>query len=133
MSGVDYLNFRQTYWNSLMHSPKGTTWKNHKYIKKVDGRYIYNLKDTAKKKVRDLKYNALEKMDSAIHKMKDKEIAKAINETKTAYYDKDKGIVFQSKNGGWFTATDMNLDDFMIHEGEVYKRNKKSGMFEKLK
>lgn len=25
----------------LQHSPKGTTWKDHKYIKKVNGRYIY--------------------------------------------------------------------------------------------
>lgn len=41
MTGADYLQFRQTYRNSLMHSPKGTTWKNHKYIKKENGRYIY--------------------------------------------------------------------------------------------
>lgn len=27
--------------NELMHSAKGTTWENHKYLKKVDGRYIY--------------------------------------------------------------------------------------------
>lgn len=25
----------------LEHSPKGTTWKDHKYIKKVNGRYVY--------------------------------------------------------------------------------------------
>lgn len=25
-----------------MHSPKGTTWKNHKYIKIVNGRHIYD-------------------------------------------------------------------------------------------
>lgn len=27
--------------NDLLHSPKGTTWKDHKYIKKENGRYIY--------------------------------------------------------------------------------------------
>lgn len=27
--------------NHLQHSPKGTTWKDHKYIKKVNGRYVY--------------------------------------------------------------------------------------------
>lgn len=43
MSGIDYLAFRQSYRNSLMHSPKGTTWKNHKYIKKENGRYIYKV------------------------------------------------------------------------------------------
>lgn len=37
----DYLQFRQTYRNSLMHSPKGTTWKKHKYIRKEEKRYIY--------------------------------------------------------------------------------------------
>lgn len=46
--GVDYLVFRQTYRNSLMHSPKGTTWKDHKYIKIENGRYIY---ETAKNKI----------------------------------------------------------------------------------
>lgn len=37
----DYLAFRQSYRNSLMHSPKGTTWKNHKYIRKDGKTYIY--------------------------------------------------------------------------------------------
>lgn len=41
MTGVDYLAFRQSYRNSLMHSPKGTTWKKHKYIRKEEKRYIY--------------------------------------------------------------------------------------------
>lgn len=41
MNGVDYLAFRQSYRNSLIHSPKGTTWKNHKYIRKEEKRYIY--------------------------------------------------------------------------------------------
>lgn len=30
--------------DDLVHSAKGTTWKDHKYIKKVDGRYIYDSK-----------------------------------------------------------------------------------------
>lgn len=50
--GVDYLAFRQSYRNSLMHSPKGTTWKNHKYIKIVDGRYIYD-KDAHEQDIKD--------------------------------------------------------------------------------
>lgn len=29
------------YRKALFHSAKGTTWKNHKYIKKEDGRYYY--------------------------------------------------------------------------------------------
>lgn len=41
MSKPDYLQFRQSYRNSLIHSPKGTTWKNHKYIRKEEKRYIY--------------------------------------------------------------------------------------------
>lgn len=41
MTGVDYLAFRQSYRNSLIHSPKGTTWKKHKYIRKEEKRYIY--------------------------------------------------------------------------------------------
>lgn len=34
----DYRAFRQ---NSLIHSAKGTTWENHKYIKRVNGTYYY--------------------------------------------------------------------------------------------
>lgn len=41
MSRIDYLQFRQSCKNSLMHSPKGTTWKKHKYIRKEEKRYIY--------------------------------------------------------------------------------------------
>lgn len=33
--------FGLTYNNSFAHSPKGTTWKDHKYLKKDGGRYIY--------------------------------------------------------------------------------------------
>lgn len=39
----------------LSHSAKGTTWKKHKYIKKENGRYVYNRSDREKNlKVRDL-------------------------------------------------------------------------------
>lgn len=41
MPKPDYLQFRQSYRNSLIHSPKGTTWKKHKYIRKEEKRYIY--------------------------------------------------------------------------------------------
>lgn len=51
MSGVDYLAFHRSYRDSLMHSPKGTTWKKHKYVKKVNGRYIYDV-DSAERDVR---------------------------------------------------------------------------------
>lgn len=33
---------------SLTHSPKGTTWKNHKYLRKEGGRYIYSEGKNAK-------------------------------------------------------------------------------------
>lgn len=38
----------------LIHSAKGTTWKNHKYIKKENGKYIYasRASSTAKKIVK---------------------------------------------------------------------------------
>lgn len=33
---------RQNYTNMvIVHSAKGSTWKNHKYIKKIQGRYYY--------------------------------------------------------------------------------------------
>ena len=35
--------------DDLVHSAKGTTWKDHKYIKKVDGRYIYDTKTNSKR------------------------------------------------------------------------------------
>lgn len=33
---------------SLTHSPKGTTWKNHKYLRKEGGRYVYSEGKTTK-------------------------------------------------------------------------------------
>lgn len=44
MSGIDYLQFKsymKSKRNELHHSAKGSTWKDHKYIKKVDGTYYY--------------------------------------------------------------------------------------------
>lgn len=44
MPGPDYLQFKsymESQRNDLQHSPKGTTWKDHKYIKKENGKYIY--------------------------------------------------------------------------------------------
>lgn len=37
----DFRDYKGRGVEELMHSAKGTTWKNHKYLKKVDGRYIY--------------------------------------------------------------------------------------------
>ncbi len=40
----DYLEFRRTLRSqrdSIQHSAKGSTWKEHKYIRKENGRYIY--------------------------------------------------------------------------------------------
>lgn len=48
MPGVDWLQFKQTRQamrGELQHSAKGTTWKNHKYIKKENGRYYYEFTD----------------------------------------------------------------------------------------
>lgn len=35
---MDSFDFR----DGIIHSAKGSTWKKHKYIKKVNGRYIYS-------------------------------------------------------------------------------------------
>lgn len=32
--------------SEMEHSAKGTTWKNHKYVKKVGNRYYYNTEDS---------------------------------------------------------------------------------------
>lgn len=37
----DFREYKGRGEEELMHSAKGTTWKNHKYIKKVGNRYIY--------------------------------------------------------------------------------------------
>lgn len=34
----------------VIHSPKGTTWKNHKYIKKINDRYVYEKEKWKKRK-----------------------------------------------------------------------------------
>lgn len=67
MPGPDYLQFRQSYRNSLIHSPKGTTWKNHKYLIKDGNRYIY--KELQKKihvTARDVRDNIKALKDSAV-------------------------------------------------------------------
>lgn len=84
MPGVDYLAFRQSYRNSLIHSPKGTTWKDHKYIKKENGRYIYSIKDKAKEVIdhidygpvgntyRNIKYGVQDIIEEISEEVKDK-------------------------------------------------------------
>lgn len=47
MTRPDFRDF-SSHDEGIMHSPKGTTWKDHKYIKKVNGIYYY-----AKDKVSD--------------------------------------------------------------------------------
>lgn len=44
----DFRDYQGRGAEELMHSAKGTVWKNHKYIKKVGGRYIYPAKATGK-------------------------------------------------------------------------------------
>lgn len=71
MPGSDYLQFKQTYRNSLIHSPKGTTWKDHKYIKKENGRYIYDAR-----KIRQDSYTVREKKTKEI--LENEEIIKDV-------------------------------------------------------
>lgn len=37
----DFRNFRGVGRSTLIHSAKGSTWENHKYIKRIDGTYYY--------------------------------------------------------------------------------------------
>lgn len=51
----------------LEHSPKGSTWKKHKYLRKINGRYYYDIRDldNATEKFKDKKsqeYNRLEQV-----------------------------------------------------------------------
>lgn len=39
--GVDFRNFRGVGNIVLLHSAKGSTWENHKYIKRINGTYYY--------------------------------------------------------------------------------------------
>lgn len=48
--------------NPLIHSSKGSTWKNHKYIRKENGRYYYNSKE------RSPHYNQVQKSNKKPYK-----------------------------------------------------------------
>ncbi len=37
----DYAAYRKLYRQGLQHSAKGSTWEQHKYIKRIDGTYYY--------------------------------------------------------------------------------------------
>lgn len=37
----DFRNFRGVGLDQLFHSAKGSTWEDHKYIKRIDGTYYY--------------------------------------------------------------------------------------------
>lgn len=37
----DFKNYKGFGLSSLIHSAKGTTWEDHKYVKRVDGTYYY--------------------------------------------------------------------------------------------
>lgn len=62
----------------IMHSAKGTTWKEHKYIKKENGRYIYADNDKNAKKAIELAKNAetVHGNDGKVYKPEDIESSK---------------------------------------------------------
>lgn len=50
MPGPDWLQFKHTMNTSrrdIIHSAKGSTWKDHKYVKKENGKYYYPGQTTA--------------------------------------------------------------------------------------
>jgi hypothetical protein len=68
----------------LMHSAKGTTWKNHKYIKKIEDRYYYTKESLSK---------ALNKAGSSIKETKsDLKTRKELGKANKATYDEAFGI-----------------------------------------
>lgn len=146
MAGVDYLQFRQSYRNSLIHSPKGTTWKNHKYIKKIDGRYIYeSVKDKARfagDKIEDfgsnvgweltkLKRSVIEEyynqLGKVLNKLQKKQLAYVMSKEGLKYkYSKSDDSIDTRRglSSIYGLPTNLSLDDFVLIDGEVYKKDK---------
>lgn len=142
--GVDYLAFRQSYRNSLMHSPKGTTWKDHKYIKKIDGKYIYKeakeVVSSAGEKVIDagkdiswgletfsknIKDEYWKKMGTVLDKIGEKRLEHELSKDGGRYQYWEYNDQIRKKDGkesGYSIRTDLKLDDFVIINGEVYKK-----------
>lgn len=58
----------ELYSRCLFHSAKGTEWKNHKYIKKENGRYYY--KDTDKGRSKKSKDELLEELNDVQERMR---------------------------------------------------------------
>lgn len=61
--GPDWLQFKHAMEmsrNDLIHSAKGTTWKDHKYIKKENGRYFYTNKGS--KRTEEMAQDKLRKL-----------------------------------------------------------------------
>lgn len=96
----DFRDYKGRGVEELMHSAKGTTWKNHKYLKKVNGRYIYPKKvnrssASGNKVVGDVNnlsddfgrsFNAVkDEKDLVILKKKEEKLKKTVSNYKTVY------------------------------------------------
>ena len=70
----DFRDFQGKGLQMLAHSAKGTTWKNHKYIKKEGDRYIYEATSKMTSAAKNVGKMAKEKQehDDRVNELKDK-------------------------------------------------------------
>jgi hypothetical protein len=97
----------------IAHSAKGTTWKNHKYIKKINGVYYY-AKDAASKAKESLGIDTRKELV---------ETAKKTSDEFNSHIGED--VVFTKANGGTYTtdeylqALDKAYDDLAEKYGNT--------------
>jgi len=88
----------------LVHSAKGSSWKKHKYIKIVDGRYYYVTKDVAQvlDEVNKREKEALKNAEDITPVIQEeRELAELYSQRSKANQSKANAIKSNHKNANW--------------------------------
>lgn len=102
----DFKQFRGVGLLSFVHSAKGSTWEEHKYIKRVDGTYYYPDSYEGGRHLPSGSDGKKQKVDTSKLTDADKELIKKLREELVVKSDEDWGL---DKWDGTLTEADVKL------------------------
>lgn len=121
-----------TYTDVLQHSAKGTTWKDHKYIKKIGDTYIYAKKAAIAERNSKNARKDFEKYEilggGTINRDANKRIEKRIIDRRdgapTKYYDNKNSLeYYQERAASTFLQSERNA-----RYAQIYKKQAKKAL-----
>lgn len=120
-----------TYADVLQHSAKGTTWKDHKYIKKIGDTYIYAKKAAIAERNSKNARKEFEKEYNKSHANIDPDISKNIE--RRIIDRRDGGRREYYKKGTIYDHQELAADNFLKSErnaryAQIYKKQAKKAL-----